>query len=574
MAKFGANQTNVTPSNFQAYVAPGVVNQSGAIAGKTLAGAIESGAKIAQEAYTQNEVNKVTEQTNKVIDAYQGAKDLSSDINVLSGFRESLFSDPTATKGDVSTVEQAMKDKYAQLQTALDQGGITPAEFSDRVTAVLRETSNRNPGLTQRLTAESQRVLQLSGITGVIKQDTANLQTQQATAAASMKDMQTRAKKLFVTYDATTPYWDLSAKVADAERSQRAYDTIVQGDALNKISNHNQALQYMQKKGSEVVMGGLTTFSTTISDLLNGTDSTSWVKLQPQVEAASTKMKAAFANSFPVNIRQQPEIQSAIKDYNDGVDSLVTTYKNSASGGNAKASVENELSILTNRQKLELTKQYDIAKLDMISNLMRANPTLAINKPIRDTFANISSALVAGNVTSPTLDSNLPVSSTDTRISSAVSASLHLGKTSGDFSGFNVVFDTLNKKATTITDPVKRNQFLFNNLAAVAKADNIKMDANGQDQVGQMIKIQMDDPQAGLPMLKSLLLQDKGVELDALPTGEIKFSGENATAYDNKFAVKINTSLHAFANVHGMTTKEAAPLFYKNYFGSYFSGGQ
>jgi hypothetical protein len=74
--------------------------------------------------------------------------------------------------------------------------------------------------------------------------------------------------------------------------------------------------------------------------------------------------------------------------------------------------------------------------------------------------------------------------------------------------------------------------------------------------------------------LKSLLLQDKGVELDALPTGEIKFSGENATAYDNKFAVKINTSLHAFANVHGMTTKEAAPLFYKNYFGSYFSGGQ
>src|SRR5512139_674947 len=151
------------------------------------------------EAYKRYQLASLEKEQESVIDQYISSKQnpeimeqTAADIGALDVATEGMWNriatqaDYQPDVADLTGVEKALSEKLARYKAAKDQGVMSPDEFANRILATTREAVARNPGLYAELKQHSSRVLELSGITDIVKAD----MEQQQSAEKQKKDLQ------------------------------------------------------------------------------------------------------------------------------------------------------------------------------------------------------------------------------------------------------------------------------------------------------------------------------------------------------------------------------------------------
>lgn len=563
MVDFSTQSTNISAPNLSgaSFVNPGVVDKSAAMrtgADTALLGVV---GEQAIDSYKSSLVGEANTLTQDMIQGYmKDREETKLPVDNIFGEKES----------NVSSVEQAQKDKLSTLEKGFEAGNITADEFADRVVSNLREISNKNPGLTQEFKKEAARVLELSGILGVIKSDRLIAESKQKQVEKAMSDMQERAKREHIYYDTTTPYWDLADKVQKAEGDTRAYDMQVRGKDRFAMLSTEQSRQWIENKGDDVVRGSLSNTNNQLMGMVEelGVNPSTYPKFKAQFEGSLDNMHQVFISSIPVAIRQEPVIQDKIKSHSEGIEKIKVRLANIATGEDMKKVLSNEVDILKYTQQKELRMQFNVDKITLMGDMLRGVPGAIMASSVRDIYTGIISSIAGESFDAPVLSEIRPKSDKDTTSETIVNSAISAGKSSGDFTAFKRTMDAVNRETVKIENPQVRVQFLFNNLSAIAKQEPLKMDADSISKVEGHIKLLLNDTSFGLPTLPETT-KDRKVKIDVLPSGQLVFVGEDAGKFNTAYGNNINMALRAYANAHGLTMEQAKKTFYPQYFGPF-----
>lgn len=581
MAKFGIEATNISAPSLGAasFVRPAVADQSGVASEQ--ASAIGRGANLGLAAnlfsqagpiYTSMQKGEINQQTQDVIQDYMNRRanpELAKETLGVMGAQDVATSLFRPQGEQLSGVEKAQRERLATYQQALEQGVMSQEEFSDRVLANLREMTNRNPGLYEELKAEASRVMELSGITGIMKSDKLIAESKAKQEENLLKDLQERARKENIYYDATTPYWALAKQLQEAEGDTRAYNLQVRGKERFAMASQEQARQWVTESGNEVIRGSLSTAHKTIMEMVDtqGIDAKTYPKFRANVEGTLDNLHQVFVDSIPVNIRQDPTVQENIKMHENGIKQIKDRMNNLASGEDLKKVLGNEVEILKASQDKKLRETVDVSSMDMAVRLAAANTGIITQSPeFRKNIFNAGVAISSGNFASPALSQMVPKSDKDTSSASLITGAVNLGKQSGDYAAFGRTLEALNSQVDKISNTKTRLQYQFNNVLALSKATDIKPDAAGVQQVEETIDKFLTDPQFGVGTLVDTS-KGKNITMDVTPSGNLLFVGPDAAQFNKAYANNINISTQAYANAHGISTKEAAKIIIPRYLG-------
>lgn len=556
MVDFSVKSTSLSRPDLKAasHISAGVTDVSGAMRTQATTGLAQGLGEQAIEAYKGKQIGDINTATQNTISEYMDSK-------------ETIFS--TKEGETLSGVEKAQRVRLTTLKQALDEGTMTPDEFSDRVLANLREATNKTPGMFKELKEEAARVLELSGIQGVLKADQLKAESDQKKAERLLTDMQDRAKREHIYYDSTTTYWDLAEKVKVAENDTRAYDMQVRGKDRFSMLSTTQAREWTERKGNDVVRGSLSNANKLLVDMVdtNAVTTDNYPKFKAQFEGTLDNMHQVFVNSIPANIRQEPLVQENIRLHADGMEKVKTRLANLAGGEDMKKVMENEFSILKHRQENNLRKIVDVAKLDMTAKLTASVPGIitkseSSRKEIFDAFIAITSS----GDDSPALRNIIPKSDKDNKSSMLLEGAINESISSGDYTSFKRTMDALSAQTSKIDNPKVRLQYLYNNINSIAKQKPMQLDVEGITKVETSIGQMLNDPNFGVGTLTQTT-EGKKVQLDVLPSGHVVFIGEDSDKFNKTYANNINLALRAYANAHNTSMEKAAKQFYPKYFG-------
>ncbi|MFA5142498.1 MAG: hypothetical protein WC471_06035 [Candidatus Woesearchaeota archaeon] len=580
MVDFSVKNTNVSDPSLGAasHVSQGVVDTSGAMKTQGLTNLIQGVGEQAISAYKGYQIGDINKETQADIKAYMDSKNnpelaKSSLTDAAStDVQTSLFKPQGET---LSAVEQAQKERLATYKQALDEGVMTPDEFSDRVLTNLREATNRNPGLYQELKAEASRVLELSGITGIIKSDELIAKNKQQQAESMIKDLQDRMKREYLYYDSNTSVISMQEQLQKAEGDARSYNLQVRGADQFKMLSQAQARHWNETKGPEIIRGSIANANKMLIDIIdtNSVTAETYGKFKATFDASLDNMHQVFVESIPVNIRQDPLSVENIKMHQEGMERIKTRLANLATGEDLKKVLNNEVEILKLGQEKNLRETVDVASIEMTTKIAQSVPGIITQSPdYRKKIYDAGTAIAQGNFNSPSIKNLVPKSQNDKLSSNLLEGSIIQSVTSGDYTPFKKTMDALNDQTPKIENPSTRLQFLYNNLTAIAKQKPMEMDVHGITKVETAVTQLMNDPQFGVGTLVETL-GDKKVELDILPSGHLIFKGEDADKFNQTYASNTNMALRAYANAHNTTMEKAAKTFYPRYFSSLFSTG-
>jgi len=248
------------------------------------------------------------------------------------------------------------------------------------------------------------------------------------------------------------------------------------------------------------------------------------------------------------------------------LDALVLNTDNFTSGKDAMAAMKNLADVQKHTHDANFSAIYDTARLDAMVKFMSAAPAHFTTTEGMKVLGEVTRALVGPPGESGILLKKiLPKTLGDTNLDGFIKAAA--SSTDKDYS---VLVSTLNNMNVTVQrDDVstdQRNLSLQRMVNSLAELDTSKkpMDTEAIWTVQETLGLLLRDKEQGLGVMTTLLQQGK-TEMDVLPDGRVVFKGDNAEEFSKKFGNKINTALKAYANASGMSTKEAAPGFYKEY---------
>jgi Mor family transcriptional regulator len=473
----------------------------------------------------------------------------------------------------LSAVEKAQKDRLTVYQKALAEGVMTPDEFHTRTLTNLREAINKNPGLERELRNEASRVLELSGITGVLKVDQEIAQSKQKQEEKAWEDMQGRAKREHIYYDSSTPKWKLAEQVQAAENDTRSYNLQVREKERFSMATAAQARQWNDEKGPEVVRGSISNNAKILvqmveEKLANGQtmDATSYPKFKAEVEDTLDQQHQIFVSSIPASIRQDPNSQDLIKMHADSMEKLKTRLSTMASGEDIKKVILNEVEIAKGTQDRDIRKNYNVAEIDLMGNLLRYAPGAVIeSSDVMDKFKGIIKNIASGNYKAPVMKEVLPKSDQDKFSGVVIQSALSAGEKVGSWQELTRSLTAMNNATSLAESPKQRLQFLFNNLSTLAKSKPQQMDADTINQVDVSVGQMLEDTNFGINSLTETS-KGKDVSMDVLSSGMLVFTGKDAPMFNKVYANNVNVALQAYANAHNMSMKEAAKEFYPKYF--------
>lgn len=578
MAKFGIEQTGLSSPSLSgaSFISQGVQDNSGALRTQATTGLIKNVGEMGIDAYKGYQIADVEAEQEKVIQDYMDRRNpeqLKIEAAGLETQRASMLLQGVPEE-EVNPVTAKMRETLARYQKAKDQGLMTPEDFTDRTLSVLRTATNRNPGLFKELSDQASKVLQLSGITDVVKSDQLVQKSQQEKADAYIKDLYARAKEQDIFYTSTTPIYEIEQQLQVAETDKRNYTLQLRAKDRKDMFTAGQALDWVATNGDSSVRGGLSNFGSTLSKIaeVSQASPTEYSKIKANATLAGIKAKDAFLESIPVEIRNNPTVIQKIESFNKGIDTTLTMLEGLGSGEDWKKAVNNHLEITKIGQDQRIRDTVDVAAIDLTMNILKADPSFfAVSDPARKSVYNTLLQLQSGNYSAPIIDQQMPKTMKENSLSRHIDSSAILGKETGSYEGLNKILDTFNAKTLQIQDPNQKYVFLAKNLESLSKADLSGAKSDTVSKVKTMVDNFLHDPTYGLPDMFSKV-EKYGVTVDVLPDGRIQFLGNEANKFNSKYGIAVNNALGAYANSQGITTKEAAKKFYPEYFDKYISG--
>lgn len=580
MPKFGVDVTNIAPAQVKPFIAPGVETQQPTInAGVARAKMIGELGGMAVEAYKGYQLADIEQAQEENIAAYQSSfkskqdKETAVDqakfelgaseqvINAAWGIGDKQ---PVATLETISELENNQQQALTKLQNAYKQGVMTPAEFHARVLNTTREAVAKNPGLYPELIGHAQKVMDLSGITEIVKSDQKRVEDQAKELAKYRESVYSTARQLNIPHTYDTPFASLEAEVNIRREEEQLVQRAENAKKFHTSMAAKDSYAWAEANGDKVSNGARSQFELAVSQAAASVETpTDAAGFLHMIRGMANGAKENFRSMIPENIRSEQLIKDKLEFFDRTIDSVVKNVESYKTKEDIAKAITNGLNITRAQQELEVRGEVNVFAAEAAARIMQASPGTFQNlkqeerKNLLSTFAK----LLDGQATAPNVVGKLPKTQQDKQLVQPLSATID----AKDWNAFGRIMDTYQA-----IPGISREKQLhaYNTLESIAKGD---FTGAGQDvfvKTKNVIDSYLKNPEYGLPRMFPFI-KDNPVVLDVLPNGMLSATGQGATEFNETFGIKINTALQAYAKSANMSTKEVSGNFYKEYFSPY-----
>lgn len=588
MAKFGIDATQMADPNTKSakFVRNPVADQSSNI----MLGTGLDLALQAKQGYAQATLEKEQE---AVIDQYMESKknpaiaqQAEADIGALDAASESLWkrvaseADYQPDVGDFSGIEQSLNEKLMKLKAAKDQGVMSPQEFSDRILATTREAVARNPGLYAELKQHSSRVLEMSGITDIVKADLKQIES----AQKQQDKFQDYYLQLGKQHNVPVPFMsdgnvDWGSFVGQIQKIQQQEQLVASAESFGKMDNEAAKAQgraFMQSNGVALMNGKINDVLNKGISLMGAGDFQGGIT---QVRLMLNQARQEYSSKL-LPIANEPQVKASLEYLDKQMQVVEDTLSKAGSKEDAVKLSENLQKLLRNQQYEEVSKNINPEALKQITSLMSTAGAARIIDQNPQVMGSIMQTL--GNVLSGAANGLGTDYSLKLGQDNAVSLGIKNIATQAikDNTALPVLERAINTVAQDVQNPDKfktpADKFSFYEKlvkdlgAPEVKVGLGKLGASAMTQAAGMIDdyMTMTTP----AMQQSILRWEKqgiAVTLDVLADGRVIFKTDNMEAtrdLNSRYTSRINDSLMALTNLMGTDSKSVAVNhFYPNY---------
>lgn len=582
------NQMMSSP-DFKGKVTEPIVTRTGGLGFETAMGSVKALGEAGLEAYKGYNISSLEKQTKAEIDDYLSKSPTRiKEVELeAAGLEQTLKQFPMSEAGDgasvdaaISGVQKELDSKLDFLRKAKDQGIMTPEMFTERVLKNTREAVARNPGIGRDLMSSAQQVLELSGIQNRITQDKALAKSAADSMSKMQMDIWNEADKrnIPVRYNSNGSVdYDLMLGDIQKNRAQLgSYELLKRNHEIGDIQSKEDVKMFTDKgMHYGAVNGAFGTLEEKLIALFNDTTTPYPNKVataKSMADQASAEIRTYFAPYM-----NDAEIKSAAEFFDKRVTTLVTNMDNFKSGKDLKDYLVNQKSIMEETQNIELLKRVNMAEFKFISSVVKDAGFANLNqsadgRKLTNAFVTLSQDILRGApIVASSYDKNplIKDSIATTTLKSAISGVSD--NTPESISTMNKAIksyvDGINNPETTPTlnDFYTRAGDLVKVLKDPINASNLsKLDEVSRGQLTEIMNTYND--QTALSMGTYLRTHpNENITLSVQPNGTLVATGASE-AFNRDIVGRINSNLSAYANLNGVSTKEASKSFYAEHY--------
>lgn len=581
MAKFGIEATNVSAPGLggAGFISSGVMDTSGAIKTATTTGLLANAGEMAINAYHGKQLADIEVEQEQIGQEYMERRDPASLLAEAEAYGKTafnLFGEEGITKEDLAPVQQKFNDTMGRYKKALDQGVMSPEEFSTRTLTVLRNAVNKNPGLMKELSAQASQVLELSGITGIIKSDASDrekIAKAQETAATYDLDI---AKKFNVVVPRNTDgSVDLAALRQKNALVQQEQFVVEKADRLDKFTEDQ-----VRNFGTPLMNGKINQTTDLAIQVLND-PSISVDKALFQINNLLDSVQQGFVSDPRIGrIIDKPAVQSMMTYGKTQIDAIKENLKKFATKEEAAAYLKNTTDMIRSTQYQAISKVVNPQAVELISkltanvhfaNVLAKHPDLAVTM-----MGNLSKVIEGLPTNGTVMYDKLPDGGKPPIINTFSSLAIDAGKEGGDSSltGLANTIKTINVDSQRMS-PSQKYSLYGDYIKEIGNPVNkLGISKLDDESVGQATESLVDYMSLTTTDFLSSVqsYRDKGIEIsiDPLPDGRISLSTSDPRVTEEltkKHVIRINDSLKAYANLTNSNTSSVASKFYADFMG-------
>lgn len=603
MAQFDAS-VRVTNSE-QEPVRAGVVDQSGAVAGQGFAvsaqltnsaqatraasmqnqgSAFESFADAAtdlvndglkiQEGYLRGKVNKdinsaindfaLLQQNPDLVDALK-----SSDANVSEAFSriESTSENP-----------ESFRKQAQSYKRAVDQGLMTPSDLKLRLMAITRQHVNANPGAADAIIQESNRILELSGVSSL--KDPKPVEDEQAKARAEgLKQLNLAiAKHNIPNVDRfrlqTDPDYQIQVQEELNKRlyEQSLVEEIITGDKVESITSAKQAQQWARDKGNSTYNGYIAGVSQDfISVVESGLPAEEQInRLEQDIVPLQRDNLIAYLEE--TGMFRFPEGERMLQRFDAHTSSLIKGIRDSKTQSTRLDIVKNQEEYERNIGQLEVNKVVNPAAISTLKNMPAplVQKMVLKNPEVSQRLMTSIAGLLDDSLASGYQTKNLVNSQELTPgKSDAATASIHL-LTDGRNADFKTILGNIDsaQKNGKLTQQDHFNYMDSLNDYLANPSTKTMIQGAGDDLVMEMVD-NINNYIVNLGSRLNKTIEDSGVkvkdiEVSTLPGGGVRYDVPSNRSLQLKlntdFASRYNKSINSISVLSGQGSSTVANI--------------
>ncbi len=578
MAEFGSKVTGmsqVDPS-IGRHITPGVEDKSAAILMGTIG-------KVGEETYKGYQLADVEKNQEQVISDYMDRthpEQLTIETGGLKKDIDSIWGSLDATIEEVNPIEKQFQSNVARLKSAVDQGVMSPAEFSNRTLTVLREAVNKNPGLMAPLAEHAQKVLELSGIQGIVKNDEllANQKVKDKNELESYYRGIAKDLNIPLTFSSNgaVDYGTLINQVSVVQKEKGILDSANRQTDFTENDFRAFGPQYATGKINEATDLAIKTLS----------DPTlPYDKAILQTNLLLDSVAKGF-NSDPRvgKIIDKPSVVATSKYIDNSIAAIKKNLTTFSSKEDAATYLKNTTNILRDQQYQDMSKIVNPQMLDMV-NKLAATTTVAdfiskqpeLKVELYNAIKNITDGLPTNSVTLYQ-DKTNPINKFVDFIAKEA------GQKNPPASSILGISNAIKSVDTDLSklDPSSKFNFYSGYIKTLGNPTNKEGLSKLDDDSRSRATIHVNN-YANITLTNMKEILDKtvtakdNVVFSVLPDGRLTVSSNNPTItneMNSKFIPRINDSIFAISNLSGHgSTKDAAKEFYNTH-KQFFIGGK
>lgn len=585
MPKFGPDITSLSPTQINPVITQGVQDQTAATQTKTLGDLFNVGVQL----YKGSQLAELERGTEDVINEYMtrrpaGVAQLGIDTANLRQNIDTLWSNPDTTIEEINPIEKRYQETLAKYNKAVDQGTMSPEEFSTRTLATLRTAVNKNPGMFPELAQHANQVLELSGIQGFLKLDEQVAKQQAAQQDTVLKYYLEEAHKNNMTIPIN------SAGGVDLTMLIKKVDPILNEKSL--LDGAERKVKFTADDFRDHGIGYA-------NALINRTnDQILKVIKDPTM---SVDKKTFFFNNALDNVIQQFNTdrrwggildQAPVKATQDYLQNQVNAIKKNLSSfttGEAQTTyLKNQMENLRSDNYIQMSQLVNPDLLDSYSKLLNTvgmSSILYRSPQLATKMMHLNQALLQGLGSGIkevyTSESDYAAVQTIKDLTSFAMDSIHIGKTPSEetITHLGNAIKGIDQDISKLSS-FERNQFFGEYIKTLGATAN-KLAFSKLDDVSRQVAIQHVDSysesvlQALNDVEKKYAAAGKQVTVGITNDGRIQLISKDPQVEQElagRFTIRINDAISAYENLYGAATKTDAAKTYFNRFKPYFLG--
>lgn len=485
---------------------------------------------------------------------------------------------------EYSKVEQTYREKLSFLQRAQEQGKMSPDQFAMRAKELTKGVIARNPHLSRELLSRLSTNLSSSGIQERMQLDEQyykSIQKQQDFKLKEITDnLSIFGANIFMFKDPVTGEYDLpKAEQFLIEKGKNLVITKeLEQDLKNTKTVDDATLLSYKRSGvfGKVADVYANNYSAAALEAVNSGGDVDQIltSLRFSIDENNRRIDVGFSQ-----LSDDPDVKSAIENTKKYGESVYTALKSSLTkeGATQLAQNINTLNNITETDEVRAALGGNIKKFEMLQ-LVLSNPYFSSlveenqfdeMKKLLITYGLQLNGLRLGN---SSLEVNPATGVSDfTSLNTSQTNVVASGQYDEAFVGsYNNQISDRHKAVTSVQSPQQKFNDVQQLLSEYASDEFAKAAAVVNPELKQEALTLIQGQ--SVPLGRSIQgLEDNGVEFGFTDDGLLQVTNTKATNKDLvNFVDRVNTNLKAFANLNGISTKNASKTYFETFYNDVF----